>query len=101
MKLNEKDVIATMIREQITVLDELARQRLEEVDNNVPVKGRIGTDHVSLSSALTPCTVEFIESSFGSGDNAFKDFRKRLGKALTSIFNTRIDVGLYDEVNIS
>ncbi|KAF8896734.1 hypothetical protein CPB84DRAFT_1681981 [Gymnopilus junonius] len=100
LKLNEKDVISTMIREQITILDELAHRKLEEEVNNSTRKHHlIGTEHVSLSSALAPCTVEFIETKLGPGDNAFKDFRKRLGKGLTSIFCTRIDVGLYDEVS--
>ncbi|KAF8871312.1 hypothetical protein CPB84DRAFT_1903942 [Gymnopilus junonius] len=86
LKLNEKDVISTMIREQITILDELAHRKLEEEVNNSTRKHHlIGTEHVSLSSALAPCTVEFIETN--------------LGKGLTSIFCTRIDVGLYDEVS--
>ncbi|KAF8899527.1 hypothetical protein CPB84DRAFT_1815674 [Gymnopilus junonius] len=81
LKLNEKDVISTMIREQITILDELAHRKLEEEVNNSTRKHHlIGTEHVSLSSALAPCT--------------------QLGKGLTSIFCTRIDVGLYDEVSL-
>lgn len=89
-----------MIQEQINTLDELKLRKLEEEANNGTRKHHlIGTEHVTLSSALAPCTVEFIETTLGSGDNAFKDFQKRLGKALTSIFNTQIDVSLYDEVN--
>lgn len=92
-----------MIRERIIILDQVSEHQNSEeetVGDSLGKNGLIGTEHVSLSSVLKSCTVEFIETTMGSTDNAFKDFRKHLGKALTAIFNSRIEVSPYGEVNM-
>ena len=107
MKLNEKSVVSTIIREEIEILDAKAERekakRADELDSSpltiTNSRQITGTYHVSLSSSLKSCTIQFLENQFNQ-DSAFKDFRKRLSKALTSIFNkeNRIRLGAHDEV---
>ncbi|KAF8895008.1 hypothetical protein CPB84DRAFT_1816018 [Gymnopilus junonius] len=98
LKLNEKAVVSTLIREQIDVQDHLEMEQREELDEN----GRhfhqvVGTEHISLGSVLKSCMIEYLEGQHKK-DTAFKDFRKRLSKSLTAIFNAQIQLDATDEV---
>lgn len=71
----------------------------DEDASNIAGKSQlIETGHVSLFSTIDPCTIEFLESKFSHDDSAFRDFRKRLSKALSSMLGVRINLNIHDEV---
>lgn len=86
-----------MIREGVDRLDRAKRNVEDDQDDLNPPGNLVGTEHVSLHSALKSCTIKFIEAQFNE-DTAFIGFRKRLAKSLSSIFNKQINLGEYDEV---
>ena len=85
-----------MIHEGIDRLDR-AERNIEDKQEDFPGDHLVGTEHVSLHSALKSCTIQFIEAQFNE-DAAFIGFQKRLAKSLSSIFNKRVNLGEYDEV---
>jgi hypothetical protein len=97
LKLNEKDVVLTMICEGVNRLDR-AKRNVEDTQEDLNLSGNlIGTEHISLHSILKSCTIKFIEAQFNR-DTAFISFQKYLAKSLSSIFNKQINLGKYDEV---
>lgn len=98
LKLNEKAVVATLVREQIDIQDRIEKERSEmEGETEKHFRQITGTEHVSLSSALKPCTLEYLEDQL-KHDSAFKGFQKRLAKSLTAIFTVRIQLDVTEEV---
>ena len=100
LRLNENDVVATIIREALAVLDTYLQQLeseglLEDADSSL-----IGNKHVSLGSPLPPLTIGLVEHQmFGiDSDSAFRDFRKKLSKSLTMIHGKNCRLSEQDEV---
>ncbi|KAF8884263.1 hypothetical protein CPB84DRAFT_1750433 [Gymnopilus junonius] len=73
---------------QIDDLDDAEVERLNLESEDAPNKTN------------PPCTIGYLESQFGhNGDSAFKNFWKRLSKALTSMLGTHINLGIFDEIS--
>jgi len=104
LKLNENDIISTIIREDLEMLDEYlaAFREAEEDDSCNSDSNLIGNRHVSLGSPLPTSTIDFTEHRmFGEdNDSAFRDFRKRLSKSLSMIHGKKIRLSGQDEVSI-
>jgi hypothetical protein len=103
--LNENDIISTIIREELEMLDEYLadlKMQSEDDDSGDLNSNIIGNQHVSLGSPLPASTIDFVEHCmFGEGnDHAFRDFRKRLSKSLSMIHGKKIRLSSQDEVFI-
>ncbi len=103
LKLNENDVISTIIREELDMLDKyLADLKVQAEDDNLCDSNNnlIGNQHVSLGSPLPALTIDFVEHRMFGEDNdrAFRDFRKRLSKSLSMIYGKKIRLSGQDEV---
>ncbi|KAF8900821.1 hypothetical protein CPB84DRAFT_1815310 [Gymnopilus junonius] len=94
------NVVSTLIREQIDLLDRLGSEQQEDEDR-LGQSQLNGTEHISLFSAVKPCTIEYLESQFSHDDSAFRDFRKHLSRTLSSMLNVHVNLTVYDESTVS
>jgi hypothetical protein len=75
----EKDVVSTIIHEEINIVNRVERDKMEDLEVDEDPLGSnlscgfIGTKHVSLNSPKQSCTIQFLETQFNQ-DSAFKDF---------------------------
>jgi hypothetical protein len=99
--LNENDIVSTVIREELEMLDKyLADLKVQSEDDDSGDSNLFGNQHVSLGSPLPASTIDFVEHCmFGEGsDRAFRDFRKRLSKSLSMIHGKKIRLSGHNEV---
>jgi hypothetical protein len=100
LRLNENDVVATIIREALVELDAYLEQlELEDLPEDAD-RSLIGNKHVLLGSPLPPLIIGLVEHRmFGiDSDSAFRDFRKKLSKSLTMIHGKNCRLSEQDEV---
>ena len=106
--MNENDIISTIIREELEMLDKYLaglKEQTDESGNNLSkletkVPTLIGNQHVSLDSPLPASTISFVEHCMFGRDNdtAFRDFRKKLSKSLSMIYGRKIRLSDQQEV---
>lgn len=97
LKFDHADLVATVIRDDIDYLDLSLSQANISSEDRATTRKIIGTDHVSLGSPCTPLSFSDLEQQ-QSGDIAFKDFRKKLGRFFTRYFGKTIRFKSNDEV---
>lgn len=85
LQVNEMDIIAIIIR---TKISELAASQVADLDGDESQETKrpriIGSEHVSVGSALEATAIEQIEQ-LAVGDAAFLKFRRNLNALLTYI----------------